>query len=32
MKEFMLFIYTAGGHMAEMSPERQQQHVQKAGG
>jgi len=32
MKEFMLFIYTVGDHMAEMSPEKQQQHVQKVGG
>jgi len=32
MKEFMLFIYTVGDHMAEMSPEQQQQHVEKVGG
>ncbi|MEQ9424771.1 MAG: YciI family protein [Cyclobacteriaceae bacterium] len=31
MKEFMLFIYTVGDHMAEMSPEKQQKHVQKVG-
>ena len=31
MQEFMLFIYTVGDHMAEMSPEKQQQHVQKVG-
>lgn len=32
MKEFMAFIYTEGDHMAEMSPEEQQQHVEKVGG
>ncbi|OEK00647.1 hypothetical protein BFP97_03610 [Roseivirga sp. 4D4] len=31
MKEFMAFIYTEGDHMAEMSPEEQQQHVEKVG-
>lgn len=32
MKEFMAFIYTEGDHMAEMSPEEQQQHVERVGG
>ena len=31
MKEFMLFIQTEGDHMATLSPEQQQQHVQKVG-
>lgn len=29
MKEFMLLIRTQGDHLAELSPELQQQHVQK---
>lgn len=32
MKEFMAFIYTEGDHMTEMSPEEQQQHVERVGG
>ncbi len=32
MKEFMAFIYSEGNHMAEMSPEEQQQHVERVGG
>jgi len=32
MKEFMAFIYTEGDHMAEMSPEEQQNHVERVGG
>lgn len=32
MKEFMAFIYTEGDHMAEMSPEEQQGHVERVGG
>ena len=31
MKEFMLLIRTEGDHLATMSPEQQQQHVQKIG-
>ncbi|MEO8149492.1 MAG: YciI family protein [Bacteroidia bacterium] len=31
MKEFMLLIRTEGDHLAAMSPEQQQQHVQKIG-
>lgn len=29
MKEYMLLIRTQGDHLAELSPEQQQQHVQK---
>ena len=29
MKEFMLLIRTQGDHLAELSPEQQQQHVEK---
>jgi hypothetical protein len=29
MKEFMLLIRTQGDHLADLSPEQQQQHVQK---
>jgi hypothetical protein len=29
MKEFMLIIRTQGDHLAELSPEQQQQHVNK---
>jgi hypothetical protein len=29
MKEFMLLIRTQGDHLAELSPEQQQQHVKK---
>lgn len=29
MKEFMLLIRTEGDHLSELSPEEQQQHVQK---
>jgi hypothetical protein len=29
MKEFMLLIRTQGDHLAEMSPEQQQRHVEK---
>jgi len=32
MKEFMAFIYTEGDHMAKMSPEQQQDHVERVGG
>ena len=32
MREFMAFIYTEGDHMAEMSPEEQQDHVERVGG
>lgn len=32
MKEFMLFIRTNGDHIATMSPEQQQAHIQKIGG
>lgn len=32
MREFMAFIYTEGDHMAEMSPEEQQQHIERVGG
>ncbi len=31
MQEFMFFIYTNGDHMAAMSPENRQQHVEKVG-
>lgn len=31
MKEFMLFILANGNPVAELSPEQQQQHVQKVG-
>lgn len=31
MKEFMLLIRTEGDQLAKMSPEQQQQHVQKIG-
>ncbi len=31
MKEFMLFIRTEGDHLARMSAEQQQKHVQKIG-
>jgi hypothetical protein len=31
MKEFMLFIRTEEDHLASMSPEQQQKHVQKIG-
>lgn len=32
MKEFMLLIHTEGDHLSRLSPEEQQQHVQKVGG
>lgn len=32
MKEFMLLIRTEGDHLSGLSPEEQQQHVQKIGG
>ncbi len=32
MKEFMLFIKSEGNPVAELSPEQQQEHVQKVGG
>ena len=31
MQEFMCLIYTTGDHMAAMSPEDQQQHIEKVG-
>ncbi|MFS4456974.1 YciI family protein [Maribacter sp. 2304DJ31-5] len=31
MQEFMIFIKTKGDHLAELSPEQQQAHVQKIG-
>ena len=31
MKEFMIFIKTKGDHLAKLSPEQQQTHVQKIG-
>ena len=32
MKEFMLFIRNEGNPVADLSPEQQQEHVQKVGG
>ncbi|MEL7425340.1 MAG: YciI family protein [Bacteroidota bacterium] len=32
MKEFMLFIRNEGNPVAELSPQQQQEHVQKVGG
>ncbi|WP_010182324.1 YciI family protein [Aquimarina agarilytica] len=32
MKEFMLFIRSEGNPVAKLSPEQQQEHVQKVGG
>ena len=31
MKEFMLLIRTEGDHLAAMSPEQQQKHIEKIG-
>jgi len=31
MKEFMLFIKTEGDHVAKLSPDQQQQHIEKVG-
>lgn len=31
MQEFMIFIKTKGDHLADLSPEQQQAHVQKIG-
>lgn len=31
MQEFMIFIKTEGDHLADLSPEQQQAHVQKIG-
>src|SRR5215212_6428544 len=32
MKEFLLLIRTEGDHLQELTPEEQQQHVQRVGG
>ena len=31
MQEFMCLVYTNGDHMASMSPEEQQKHIEKVG-